>query len=115
MLLGGWAIHPAHDEVDVACVQFSRQHPEVADDDVKRHPWVLLGEAMDHGRINGCYRVFAPSYAYFAYRRIVKRRDILHALPQFVEHGDAALDKRAAKRSRLHALPAPVEQAHTER
>ena len=69
---------------------------------------------MDDGRIDGGYGVLAPSHANLAHRRIGKRRDVLNALPQFVEHGDAPLDQRAAIRCRLYTLPAPVEQAHAE-
>jgi hypothetical protein len=56
----------------------------------------------------------SPSHAYLSHRRIGKRRDVLNALPQFVEHCDASLDQRAAIRRRLYALPAAVEQAHAE-
>src|SRR4029077_16165665 len=80
----------------------------------KRHLWVLLREPMDHRRIDGRYRVLAPTHAYLSHRRIVERRDILNALPQFVEHCDATLDERTAIRGRLDALPTPVKQAYTE-
>ena len=69
---------------------------------------------MDDGRIDGGYGMLAPSHANLAHRRIGKRRDVLNALSQFVEHGDTPLDQRAAIRCRLYTLPAPVEQAHAE-
>ena len=69
---------------------------------------------MDDGRIDGGYRVLAPSHPYLPRRRIGKGRDVLNALSQFVEHCDAALDQRAAIWCRLYALPAAVEQAHAE-
>src|SRR5438046_1215892 len=69
---------------------------------------------MNDRRIDRGYRVLAPSHAYLSRRRISKRRYVLNALPQFVEHCDASFDKRAAIRCRLYALSAPVEQAHAE-
>jgi hypothetical protein len=53
--------------------------------------------------------MLAPSHPYFSRRRISKGSDVLNALAQFVEHRDAALDKRAAIWCRLYALAASVE------
>ncbi len=114
MLLGGRGVHSADDKIDVSSVQFPGQRSQIPDDDMKGHPRILSRQPMNDRRIDCGYGVLAPSHAYLAYCRIGERRDVLHALPQFVEHGDASLDERAAIGCRLYALPAPVEQAHAE-
>ena len=58
--------------------------------------------------------MLAPAHAYLPHCRIGERRDFVHALAQFVEHGDAAPDECPAIGRRLDALPAPVEEPHTE-
>jgi hypothetical protein len=47
---------------------------------------------MNDGRIDRGYRMLAPSHPYLSRRRISKGRDVLNALPQLVEHCDAALE-----------------------
>ena len=75
---------------------------------------MLVRKPMDDGRIDRGDRVLAPAHAYLSHCRIGERRDVVHALAQFVEHGDAALDERPATGRRLDALPTPVEEPHTE-
>src|SRR5205085_6705341 len=81
---------------------------------MKGHPRILSRESMDDGRIDSGDRMLAPSHAYLSRGRIGKGRDVLNALPQFVEHCDASFDKRPAIRRRLYTLSAAVEQAHAE-
>ena len=47
--------------------------------------------------------------------RIGKVTDVLDALPELVEHRDAAAEQRAAIQRRLHAERAAVEQPDAER
>src|SRR6476620_6135508 len=109
MLLGGMAVHSAHQKVDAPRVQFPGQRSQVPDDDMKGHPWILSRELMDDGRIDCRYRMLAPSHPYLPGRRIGKGRDVLNALSQLVEHFDSALDERAAIWCRFYALATPVE------
>src|SRR5688572_33143320 len=41
--------------------------------------------------------------------------ELLHALPQLVENGEAALDQRASEQGRFETLWGAVEQTHAER
>ena len=48
----------------------------------------------------------------FPRRRVGEEFNVLHALPQFIEYGNAAPDERAAVRRRRNAARAAIKKTH---
>src|SRR5262245_24872436 len=102
-------------EVQVACRKLPIQHPSVASDDMKGHPWTLLREMIDHWRNDsGGQRLSSPN-PHLAGGRIGEKVDVCNALSQFVEYSNAALDEGPSIGRGLHTLPRAVEQSHSKR
>src|SRR5215210_1151000 len=107
MLLGARAVNSADQKIDMSCVQFTGQHLQVPNNNTKGNPRISSRQSVNDWREDRGYHMVAPSNTYLSRGWISEERDVLNALPQFVENRDTALDKSATVRRRLDALPAP--------
>ena len=81
---------------------------------MKRHPRILPRKAIDNGRDKSCCHRFGTSDPYFSSIGIGQKFDLFHALPELVEHGDAALEQCAAVDRGLDPMRSPVEEAEPD-
>src|SRR5207302_11506378 len=78
---------------------------------MKRHARMLPQHPIDHDLDHSRRKRVGASYPEFSCGRISKKADLVDALLQFVEDGNAAFDERAAVLSWLDTLRASIEQA----
>jgi hypothetical protein len=73
------------------------------------------GEPVDHGQDRTGRDRLRTSDAELSRRRIGKKLDVLNALPEFIEDGDAAPDDGTAVLRRLDSPRAALKKKHAER
>ena len=78
--------------------------------------WIFLGHLADNGSNDpnlGDGR--SRTNVYFSCCRVLDGLDFPDPLPEFIEDGDASLDKYAAIRRRLDTFGAAIEERHAKR
>src|SRR6516165_9347369 len=81
--------------------------------DVTHDPRMPIAQAFDNGRKRSRHEYFAASDPNLSSGRIGEEFDLLHALPQVVEHRIAAPRQRPAIHGRLDALRVSIKEPDT--
>src|SRR5436190_859733 len=111
ILFGDKSWHSIDDELDIPLTQFTIERCCL---DMKRYAPMLPQQPIDHDLDHSrCKRVRA-SDPEFSRRRIGKKVNLVDALVQFVEDGNAAFDEGAAILSWLDTLRASIEEPDAE-
>ena len=101
-------------EIDVTFAQFPMQGFRLSGHDMKHDAWKAAGKPVDNRRHEGRGQNVVASDPHVASLGVGEEFNVLHALPQLVEDGDASLEQRSAIGRRLGAMAVAFKQAHAE-
>jgi hypothetical protein len=80
---------------------------------MKHRPRVLPREPVDNNGYEACGQAFAATNPQFSGPRVGEKFERFDALPELIEHGDAALEQCPAIDRGLNSMCSAVEQAQT--